>query len=478
MDKLDKGLFLLLFSFLPFYFLELNNWWIGAVLLFLIGVFVLKVKFFYVFLILMVVASRVFSFEFLEYNRFQDLINDNSVFEFRVLVCGEPDVRLKHANYVVCIKTISIEEDFGDSLYMKRLLVKTNVYPKYKFGDELFLFGKIIEPFETEEFSYIEYLKIFKVDGILKPVSGIEKVGSNDSLKRKIYDLKFLFLDITERNLDEPYASLVNGLLLGSRKGFTNDVNDKLATTGLTHIVAVSGYNVSLVILFIERSLFFIPRNIRFYILVLAILVFAVLAGLSASVIRACIMGVIAVMVVQYGYTQSVLRALLLSGVVMVLYNPAFLYIDLGFQLSFFSTLGVLYLSKFFQFDFIPQRFGLREAFTLTIASQLATLPTVLFYFGNLSLVSPLANVLVAPILPVMMLLGFLLFVFSKFSTVVGLLSFITTSLGFLFFKILDFTASFKYSMVKLPTLSFGILVIVYSLLLLIIVGSRKSFES
>lgn len=474
MDRFDRSLFLLLFIFLVLYGVAVEYWLFALFFLAVFGVFILKLRIFIVIFIVLIVTSRVFLYQNLEYNKFDSFIESNQVYEFYLIICGEPDIRLSNVNYIVCVKSINGEES---GVYMKRLLLKLNLYPKYKYGDELLLFGNVTEPFETEDFSYKEYLKIFKVDGVIKPSSGVEKVAEISSLKRSIYDLKFYILAEIEKSLDEPYASLVNGLLLGSRKGFTQDLTDKLAITGLTHIVAVSGYNVSLVILFIERMLFFIPRNIRFYIMVVAIAVFAVLAGLSASVIRACIMGVIAVSVIQYGYSSSVLRALLLTASLMILYNPAFLYVDLGFQLSFYATLGILYLVKYFEFAFVPNFVGLREALRLTVVSQIATLPTVLFYFGNLSIVSPIANMLVAPMLPLMMFFGFLITVFSKFSLVLSVVSFLNTSLGFVFFYILDLTANLPYAMVKVPTQKIEIIGIIYLGIVIFLFGKVKSSE-
>jgi competence protein ComEC len=272
-----------------------------------------------------------------------------------------------------------------------------------------------------------------------------------------------------EANLNEPYASLMNGLLFGARKGFTDSVNDMLTATGLTHIVAVSGYNVSLVILFIEKSLFFVPRNIRFWFLIIAIFLFAIIAGLSASVLRACIMGFISVFVLQYGYSSNFLRAVLLTAVAMIMWNPAHLYFDLGFQLSFYATLGVMYLAPFLKFSFVTEKAGLRDSLKLTVASQLATLPTILYYFGNLSFISPLANLLVAPFLPVLMLLGFLILIFGNMIIVSGMLTLITTSISNLFFVLLGFLAFVPYSMIRVPIQNGIILLLTYGLLLIVI---------
>jgi competence protein ComEC len=412
---------------------------------------------------LILVFLRVGYFEFYEYSEVEKHYSEE-VLDLNFTICAEPDYRLEKVNYIVCLDSIITE------LNGKRFLISTGLYPKYKYGDSFLAAGSITEPFETDEFAYSDYLKVLRVVGVIELRSGLKFIDSENSLRRNLYDFKFLLLNKIESVLNEPYASLINGLLLGARKGFTDSVTNMLTVTGLTHIVAVSGYNVSLIILFVERSLFFVPRNIRFYILFVLISVFAVIAGLSASVVRACVMGIISVMVVHYGYTNNFLRAILLTAFGMILWNPASLYFDLGFQLSFFATLGVVYLAKFVDFNWITNRMSLRESLSLTLASQLATLPTILFYFGNLSIISPLANVLIAPFLPILMLLGFLLWIFGTVPIIGTFLVLITNALSFYFFLILDFLTKVPLAMVTLPKGSKLILLICYLIIAVVLV--------
>lgn len=462
MDQIDKGLFYILFLFLIQYLLG-TTIFVYCIPIWLLFNFLIRSYWWLIVVGLILVVTRVGYFEFYEYSVVEKYYSEE-VLDLSFTICAEPDYRLDKVNYIVCLKSNNQE------LSGKRFLISTGLYPKYKYGDSFSSAGSITEPFETDEFSYTDYLKVLRVVGVIELRSGLQFIDSSKSFRRSLYDFKFSLLNKIESELNEPYASLINGILLGARKGFTDSVANMLTVTGLTHIVAVSGYNVSLIILFVERSLFFVPRNIRFYILFVLISIFAVLAGLSASVVRACVMGIISVMVVHYGYTNNFLRAILLTAFGMVLWNPASLYFDLGFQLSFFATLGVVYLAKFVDFEWITNKLSLRESLSLTLASQLATMPTILFYFGNLSIISPLANILVAPFLPILMFLGFLLLIFGKIPILGSVLVLITNALSYYFFLILEFLTKVPLAMVTLPKGSKLILLICYLVLGVVLV--------
>jgi competence protein ComEC len=298
----------------------------------------------------------------------------------------------------------------------------------------------------------------------------VEILSSEDGLRRKLYAFKHSLIRKVESNLSEPYASLGTGLLLGVKKGFSEEIMNMLKITGLTHIVAVSGYNVSLVILCVERLLFFIPRNIRFYVVFVFIVIFAIITGLSASVVRACIMGVISIVAIQFGYSNNLLRAMLLAAIGMILYNPAILYYDLGFQLSFFATIGVVYFSQFLKFEFVTNNFALRESLILTVAAQITTLPTILYYFGIISYVSAPANMIVAPILPLIMLGTVLILVLGQVWIVGDLIRLVLSFIAELFFLILSFFSSFKFAYSEFGIHNFKLILVVYVLIIVLLV--------
>ncbi|MBI2003478.1 MAG: ComEC/Rec2 family competence protein [Parcubacteria group bacterium] len=151
-------------------------------------------------------------------------------------------------------------------------------------------------------------------------------------------------------------------------------------------------------------------RQKAFWVTVLAIAAFTVLTGASASVIRAALMGILVLLAYREGRFYSMTNSIVLAGTVMIALNPKVLRFDAGFQLSFLATLGLVRLAPFFKekLEKLPEFFNFKENFVATLSAQLAVLPVILYNFGNFSLVSLPANVLILPIIPVTMLFGFL----------------------------------------------------------------------
>ncbi len=304
-------------------------------------------------------------------------------------VVEEVDVRSDH-------KKITVETEAG------RVLVKLSLYEDVKFGDQVKLSGALERPMASD--SYANYLFRY---GILftmnKPyIEVIRPAGF--SVRGALYSFKDLVQQRINRLYFEPDASLVSGLLLGSRKGMSEELTLAFQKTGLTHIVAVSGYNISLVIACIFSVFGFLPMKRRVILSVVMVAAFVLFVGASAAAVRAGIMGSLSMWGLYTGRRSQAFFALLWSAVIMTLWNPAILPFDIGFQLSFASTLGLLVFSPMLE-KLMPWGSGfIKEALLLTLSAQIATFPFIVFYFGRLSLISPLANLVVAPFLPLSML--------------------------------------------------------------------------
>jgi competence protein ComEC len=151
-------------------------------------------------------------------------------------------------------------------------------------------------------------------------------------------------------------------------------------------------------------------RSLRFWLAVAAILFFTILTGGSASVVRAAIMGILVLLARHEGRMYNVRNALVFAGAVMIFINPKILRFDIGFQLSFLATAGLVWLAPVFEkaLKNLPKIFGLREILTATLSAQLAVLPLLVVYFGQLSIISPLANLVILLFIPITMLVGFL----------------------------------------------------------------------
>lgn len=212
------------------------------------------------------------------------------------------------------------------------------------------------------------------------------------------------------RSLPRPEAPLASGLLLGSREDLPLELKSAFRSTGTSHIVAVSGYNVTIVVAMIAGVLqrLPLPKWGRTTLMLSAITAFVVLTGASASVVRAGIMGSLVVLARATGRLGDALHTLLVAGCAMVFAEPRVLA-DVGFQLSMAATLGLMVLSEPIErrLRFVPEALGIRSSLASTLSAILLTQPIILLTFRQVSLVAPIVNLLVLPLVPIAMLTGF-----------------------------------------------------------------------
>jgi competence protein ComEC len=178
------------------------------------------------------------------------------------------------------------------------------------------------------------------------------------------------------------------------------------------------------------------------------------MTGGGPTVVRASIMAVIGMLAVHLARPHVVLRALALAGFVMVLWNPFVLAFDPGFQLSFVATLGLVLGAPIVQrfIPFVPDAFQLREIVAATCATQLAVLPLLIYQVGMVSVVAPVVNMLVLPLIPFTMLFGFLAGIAGMVSTFVATpLASIAYALLSYVFLVVEVFAKLPFSSVELP---------------------------
>jgi competence protein ComEC len=289
---------------------------------------------------------------------------------------------------------LTLKTDFG------RVLVRAPLYAGYEYGDLLRVRGVLeFPPEDIDAFNYAAYLARYRI-WLWMPRAQIEVVERGPpSLRRHLYRLKFAIETRLSQLFFEPEASFAAGLLLGSRKGMPEDLSAAFQRTGLTHIVAVSGSNISLVIVAMFWLTAALPFRRQLWLSAIAVLCFVLLVGASAAVFRAGVMGGLTLLGLYSGRRSQVYFALLWTAAIMLLINPYVLVYDLGFQLSFASTLGLLVFAPMLE-HVLPGKALIWEALRLTLAAQLATFPLLCFAIGRISLIAPLANMLVAPLIP------------------------------------------------------------------------------
>jgi competence protein ComEC len=329
------------------------------------------------------------------------------------VITEEPDERLDKT-----LLTISAIEINGLTIPGKIILF-TGKYPEYFYGDKITVTGKIQEPSagdEKDKFSYKDYLSRFGIDAVMYYPT-MERTGEKqgNSLKFAILKFKKIFLGKLSLLIPEPNNSLLAGILVGAKRGMPQDLLDGFAATGTSHIIAISGFNITIIAQMLDKLFSRFGRRISFVLALICIGLFAILTGASASVIRAAVMGSILLLAQNVGRLFVIDNALALTAVIMLLFNPKILRFDVGFQLSFLALLGLVYLSPILEKKFFHWPEWLKKYLMPTVAAQVFTLPVILYNFERLSLIAPMANLIILPLVPFTMLAGFLVGLFGLF---------------------------------------------------------------
>lgn len=296
-------------------------------------------------------------------------------------------------------------------------LISTDIYPEIKYGDLIKINGKLEKPGNfinksaSSSFDYISYLAkddiFYKID-----FAKTEIISNNNGnkIKQFLFNIKNSFIKNINKTISEPESSLLSGILLGSKNSIDKNTTEIFRKAGLSHIVALSGYNITIVADAIMETFSFLPRNISFLGGILGIIIFVIMTGASSTAVRSGIMALIVILASITHRNYQAGRALIIAGFLMIIINPKILVFDTSFQLSFLATIAVIYVSPILKdrFSFIPEKFKLRETISSTVAAQILVLPLILNKMGNLSLVALPTNILVLGIIPATMFFGFI----------------------------------------------------------------------
>jgi len=226
----------------------------------------------------------------------------------------------------------------------------------------------------------------------------------------KILKLKDKIKNLIEKNFTEPQGSLISAIFLGEKGLIPAEVKEFFSLTGIAHLLAVSGLHIVTlmsIFSFILIEVFLVSRRKTFYFLLPLVSLYIIFVGSPASALRAGIMGLVLVFSETIGKKRDQLNLLVFTAFILLLFNPKLLCFDIGFQLSFLAVLGIYFLNQDFErlFSRIPnlKYWPLRSYFSVTLSAQIFIFPLILYYFGNLSLGTPLVNILVLPFLPLLM---------------------------------------------------------------------------
>jgi len=380
------------------------------------------------------------------------------------VVADDPDVRLKNQHLNVQLKDKDIT-----------ILVLVGRDIEVAYGDEISVRGILAEPenFITtsgKEFNYKRYLANQDIYYTIKNAN-IEIISHNNGSKLKsvLYKIRWAFMKNINKVIPMPESDLANGLILGARGGFDSDTKQEFINTGTIHIIALSGYNVSIVaenVMKVFSLIFSQVVSITFGIIV--ILLFIIMTGASSTVIRAGIMATIMLLGKMTGRNYLAGRALVIAGLLMVANDPRVL-VDMSFQLSFLATGGVLFVTPKVMnwFKFLPIRYKIRETMATTMAATIAVLPILLNLTGILSLVSLPANILILLFIPTAMLLIFITGMVGFISPILAIpVGFISYLILWYILSVIHFLGTLSFASVTISSFPLVLTILIYAYLL------------
>lgn len=339
------------------------------------------------------------------------------------VIVAEPDVRPTHTNLRVQpwrVLGASGPDDLLDDLVLIRIAAGTDA-TRWRYGDAVRATGLLDAPPRMSMFDYREYLARQGVFSWMSRPRELARIGEGygNPIFARLLEAKDAVRQTVRRILPQPESALLNGILIGDDKDIPADVQEAFRRTGTSHIVAISGFNVSIVIALVIPLLgrLLNPRRAALFAIP-AIAIYTVFVGASASVVRAAVMagiGLFGALFWRKGFTLNTLCA---AACFMLVANPHTLF-DVGFQLSFMATLGlVLYADRLSGPVRAWVQLRLRnehaqkaimlilDGALVTLAAQLTTLPLILATYSQFSNVALLANVLILPLQPPIMILG------------------------------------------------------------------------
>ena len=366
----------------------------------------------------------------------------------------------------------------------ENILVSTDLYPEYVYGDIVEVQGKLAKPdnFQTDQGKEFDYRNYLAKDDIFYTMSFAQVTVVGHDAPSRTLEILLSFKAHLMQNIEDvvrrPESTFLGGIALGSRSGISSELRQDFITTGTIHIVALSGYNISIVAKYIQ-DIFgaFLSFTGALYAGGISIVLFVLMTGAQATAVRAGIMALLVLLAKRTGRTYEITRALMIAGFFMILHNPSILASDVSFQLSFLATLGIIYGTPIFEKWFGKKdnekmavgmmqkaKRGMRDSIATTLAAQIAVLPFIMYTMGTLSVISFPINIVILPFIPIAMALGFIIALLGFFGSWLTLpLGYAVTLLLGLVLSLIEWGADVPHAFVAVRNMPLFVALTVYS---------------
>lgn len=366
---------------------------------------------------------------------------DGPPVRLRGRIVAEPDRRDRRSDYRVALDAVWVGNGAGSGLpetaprpdgqaarprhaswrpIRGTVLVQLPSFPAYRYGETVQLEGRLERPPELDGFDYAAWLARKGIHAIARRPALIRlSSGGGNPLRRGLIALRERGRRALAQALPEPEAALATGILLGDARRIPAAVDEAFRLTNTSHVIAISGSNISLLVVLLMATLGRALGRRRALPAILIVLAgYSSLVGADAAVVRAAIMGSLMVLAGHLGRPGDAIAALMAAAWAMSLWNPHVAW-DLGFQLSFAATAGLIAFSARFSQGlegWLARRIDgqrasqlvqlVEEALLVTLAAQLTTWPIIAWQMGQVSVTGLAANFLILPAQPAVMGLG------------------------------------------------------------------------
>ncbi len=311
------------------------------------------------------------------------------------------------------------------------VLATVNRYPAYDYLDKIKITGMLKTPGVFDGFNYTDYLLKDEIYSVMDfPKVELISKQHNYNIFTLLYSKILVFKEKLRSsilaNFSSPQNYILEGIVLGNNKTMTQDLRDKLNGTGLRYLTAISGVHVLIVSAILMSLLLALGlwRGQAFYFAIIFIWLYIILTGFPASGVRAAIMGSVFLLAQKLGRQNTSGRVIVFTAALMLIQNPLLLWYDVGFQLSFLASMGIIYLKPIIDIaikTLTKEKLKyFSDILSITLTAQLATVPIMVYNFGIISLIAPVTNLLVVPVVYFLILFGFLASILGIISGFLG----------------------------------------------------------
>ena len=407
----------------------------------------------------------------------------HAVNQYQVELSGkiitDPIIKSNYQQFVLETESINNRQ-----IQKEKVLVSAPLSYNFKYGDIIAAIGKLIsspKPTFPSNFDYALYLSRQNIYTIFYlSDTGILDNKPNPVKNFTIFAKKHISKKF-EQFFQQPYSAILQAMLIGDKVSLESETKDKFINTGLIHLLVVSGLHIGFcVIIFIFFfKLFNLPLKYVYLLTIPSVFFYVLITGANPPAVRAAIMASCILIALILNREPLIYNAIALSALIILFINPQDLF-NASFQMSFLATLGIVYLYPKINNIFcnIKSKIlkNLWSVVAVTISAQIALIPVLLFYFGKLSIISLITNILIVPIIGFIVGLCYIFYLVTFISNYLAVFfSFLLTHILTIILMIIDFFSNLKYATIETvkPDI-FEIIIYYVALILMVEFGKNK----